>query len=155
MLFQKKTGQEDAWLRRRQDREKMISEQLKTARHARSGMDRYWNKMRAYYDGAHASLRETAMFLDELHLPWQPAVSTDGFIQVESQIERICRIFPSAAETSFGTRTGRKRASANMLSVIYWIKNDMEFKNIRNERRLNLYGTAVWKGRLLRRRRGG
>lgn len=123
----------------------MISEQLKAARHARSGMDRYWNKMRAYYDGAHASLRETAMFLDELHLPWQPAVSTDGFIQVESQIERDLPDFSFSGRDVIWDEDREKARQREHVVRYILDKNDMEFKNIRNERRLNLYGTAVWK----------
>lgn len=146
MFFQKKAGRDGAGVYDdRQDREKSIAEHLKNARRARAEMDRYWNKMRAYYDGTHASLRETALFLDEMHLPWQPAVSTDGFIQVESQIERELPDFSFSGRDVIWDEDREKARQREHIVRYVLDRNDMEFKNIRNERRLNLYGTAIWK----------
>ncbi|MBQ8497151.1 MAG: hypothetical protein IJ489_06850 [Clostridia bacterium] len=123
-------------------RERIIAENIKTARTARSSMDAYWQRMRAYYDGTHDTARQTDEFLSSLELPWRPCTVPDGFLHVEGQIEATPPDFEFSARTGHESDMARQREAI----VRYVVQNgDMTAKNAVNERRLNLYGSAVWK----------
>ncbi len=123
-------------------RERMAAENLETARIARAGMDTYWQRMRAYYDGTHETIKQTGAFLDTLSLPWQPCSVPDGFLHVEGQIEATPPDFEFSARTDGGAEMARQREAV----VRYVVQNaDLVSKNAVNERRLHLYGSAVWK----------
>lgn len=102
----------------------------------------YWRKMRRYYDGDHDIRSQTAHIFEENSLPWKAAQSTDGYLQVESLIE------PKIPDFEFCPREKNDSDKAKQRELItrYIVdSNDMEIKNSRNERRLGIMGSAVWK----------
>lgn len=123
-------------------RENIIAENVKNARAARSVTDEYWQRMRSYYDGTHETAKQTGDFLSSLELPWRPCSVPDGFLHVEGQIEAEMPDFEFSARTDGETELVRQRERVTR----YVVQNaDMTAKNAANERRLNLYGSAVWK----------
>ncbi len=123
-------------------REETVGFLLDFAARSRQDFDAYRRKMRAYYDGEHAIVKTAAEFSDSTSLPWIPAQSTDGYIHVETQIN------PNIPDFEFNPRdkTDAEKAKQRQKIVKYVSdNNDMEFKNGRNERRLNIEGSAVWK----------
>ena len=123
-------------------RERIIAENIDTARTARSAMEDYWQKMRGYYDGTHETARQTGEFLSGLSLPWTPCAVPDGFLHVEGQIEATPPDFEFSALTDGDTA----QVSIRDRLVRRIAQNaDLTAKNAVNERRLNLYGSAVWK----------
>lgn len=108
----------------------------------RFGIDDYWKRMRSYYDGTHDTAKQIASLLGSIDIPWTPAQSPDGYIHVESQVDTAIPDF------EFGGRGDEdsEKALQREKIVRYIIdKNNIEFKNSRNERNLGIYGTAVWK----------
>ena len=102
----------------------------------------YWKKMRRYYDGLHDINYMTGAFLDDMDIPWTPAQSADGYIHIETQIE------PEIPDFEFSPRNDYPYENAKMREdVVRHIcdVNEMTEMNTRNERRLNIYGSAVWK----------
>ncbi|MBQ9510220.1 MAG: hypothetical protein IJR55_00740 [Clostridia bacterium] len=102
----------------------------------------YWRRMKAYYDGRHDTARQTGSFLSCIDLPWTPAVVPDAYLHVESQIDSRTPDFEFAGRGEGDDAHAREREK-----VVRYVCdiNDMERKNAQNERRLNLYGSAVWK----------
>ena len=68
-------------------REERAASAVKEARFAKSGVEAYWQRMRAYYDGTHDTARQTGGYLCDADLPWQPAGVPDGYLHVESAID--------------------------------------------------------------------
>ena len=98
--------------------------------------------MCAYYNGCHDTARQTGDFLSSIDLPWVPASVPDAYMHVESQIDSHIPDF------EFSGRGDDDRAFASEREkVVRYVCdiNDMETKNAVNERRLGLYGSAVWK----------
>lgn len=123
-------------------RERMIAKNLETARIAKSGISEYWKRMRAYYDGDHDTQRQTQAMLSDMNLPFRLCSVPDGFLHVEGQIEAL------APDFEFSARNEREEAISKLREkVVRHVvdENDMVAKNAINERRLNLYGSAVWK----------
>lgn len=123
-------------------REEQAERLFSSARAQRSTTDDYWKKMRAYYDGCHETARQTGDFLSSIDLPWVPASVPDAYMHVESQIDSHIPDF------EFSGRGDDDRAfAAEREKVVRYVCdiNDMETKNAVNERRLGLYGSAVWK----------
>ncbi|MBQ0125289.1 MAG: hypothetical protein KBS59_03075, partial [Clostridiales bacterium] len=123
-------------------RENTIPLLLEDAKCAKSGTEQYFQKMKSYYDGTHITQSQTGAFISDMELPWKPATVPDGYMHVESQIDA------DVPEFEF---TGREpddedKARVRQQVVKFICDNaDLQTKNAVNERRLNLYGTAVWK----------
>ena len=98
--------------------------------------------MRAYYDGTHDTARRTGDFLTFVNIPWKPAELPDGYMHVESQVSPKLPDFEFSGWNSGDTDYARAREK--ITRYIFDI-NDMERKNATNERRLGIYGSAVWK----------
>lgn len=123
-------------------REETISFLLSEARKAKSSVEDYWKRMRDYYDGHHDTARQSGGFLASLDLPWTPATVPDAYLHVESQIDPRMPDFEFSGRGDGDGAIARQREK----TVRYVCDiNDMETKNAMNERRLNLYGSAVWK----------
>lgn len=124
------------------ERERRAAALLAHARAAKSDISSYWRRMRSYYDGTHETARETGDFLASLDLPWRPAGVPDGYMHVESQIEAEIPDFEFSGRGGTDAEKARQREQV----VRYIVQNsDIKIKNAVNERRLNLYGTAIWK----------
>lgn len=112
------------------------------ARQSRQNTDLYWKKMHRYYDGKHDITATCDNFSSENSLPFLPAQSTDGYIHVETQIQ------PTVPDFEFCPRdkTDFDKAKQREKIVKYICdNNDLDYKNSRNERQLNIKGSAVWK----------
>lgn len=112
-------------------------------RQERDEQEKYWVRMRSYYDGIHDTTREIDSFVQSQGLPWTPAQSSDGFIHVETQIDPVIPEFEmSGRDDDFDNAKAKQREAV----VRYVVENNpMEAMNNRNERRLNTYGNAAWK----------
>lgn len=123
-------------------REERAARLFSVARTAKSVTDDYWRKMRAYYEGRHDTARQTGDFLSAIDLPWSPASLPDAYMHVESQIDSHIPDFEfSGRGKDDGVFAGAREKVVRYVCDI----NDMETKNAVNERRLGLYGSAVWK----------
>lgn len=112
------------------------------ASRSKNGINEYWKKMRRYYDGEHDIAYETGRFAERSELPWNAAQSTDGFIQVETQLQ------PAVPDFEFSPRDKTDYEKAKQREkIVKFIcdNNELEYKNSRNERSLNIYGTAAYK----------
>lgn len=124
------------------EREETAANLLDKAVKHKESTEIYWKKMRRYYDGKHDIQSSCEIFSDEQNLPWIPCQSTDGYIHVETQIE------PDVPDFEFNPRNADDADKAKQReSIVKYVcdKNDMKFMNSRNERRLNVLGSAVWK----------
>lgn len=126
----------------RLEREETIAFLLDSAARRRDKTELYWKKMRRYYDGKHDIARTSLSFSDEHGLSWVPAQSTDGYIHVETQ---ICSSVPDFEFTPRDKSDYEKAKQREKIVKYICDNNDLDFKNSRNERELNIYGTAVWK----------
>ena len=126
----------------RADREETVKLLLDDAKCAKSGAEQYFQKMRSYYDGTHLTECQTGAFLADASLPWKPATVPDGYMHVESQIDADMPDFEFLGREESDTEKAKVRED-----VVRYVCDgaDLETKNAKNERRLNLYGTAVWK----------
>lgn len=126
----------------RDGREAVIKRLLDDAKCAKSGTEQYFQKMRSYYDGTHITESQTGAFISDASLPWTPATVPDGYMHVESQIDAEVPDF----EFSGREESDSDKAKLREEVVRYVCDNaDLDTKNAENERRLNLYGTAIWK----------
>lgn len=126
----------------RERREEAIQKLLDDAKSAKSGTEQYFQKMRSYYDGTHLTQSQTGQFIADAELPWKPATVPDGYMHVESQIDA------EVPDFEFSGRDGGDEATARMReSIVRYVCEhaDLKRKNAMNERRLNLYGTAIFK----------
>lgn len=123
-------------------REETVRLLLHRAAEGRRVFEEYWRRMRAYYDGEHEIAKHNAAFARENDIPWQAAQSTDGYIHVESQIDAALPDFEFLPRGDDDAEKVRQRER-----VVRYIteRNDLAYKNARNERRLGVLGTAVWK----------
>lgn len=99
-------------------------------------------KCKAYYDGEHDSEKYMGSLLGSLDIPWTPSLSTDAYIHVESQIDS------SVPDFEFSPREISDSAKAKRREYItrYVVdKNDLSYKNFRNERNIGILGSAVFK----------
>ena len=102
----------------------------------------YWKRMRRYYDGDHDIRNTNVMFAKERSIPWVAAQSTDGYVYVESQINMSVPDF----EFSPRDKTDYEKAKQRERIVRYICENNnLEYFNSRNERRLGILGSAVFK----------
>ena len=109
---------------------------------ARQTTEVYWRKMRRYYDGVHDIGYFSGSFSEDMNLPWTPAQATDGYVHVESQIDPNLPEFEFSPRASFGAEAAKKREeTVRRICDI----NDLAVLNTKNERRLGIYGSAVWK----------
>lgn len=123
-------------------REDTVKGLLHHARQSRAGMTEYWKKMRSYYDGNHGTSAFAESFAGENGLPFKAAQSSDGYIHVESQIDAA---LPEFEFSPRGKGDGDKARQRERLVRYICDRNDLEYKNSRNERRLGIFGSAVWK----------
>ncbi len=123
-------------------REDTIASLLSKAAEARRGMNEYWKKMKLYYDGIHPTSGFADAFGVENDLPFRCAQSSDGYIHVESQIDAV---LPEFEFSPRGKEDVEKAKQREKLVRYICDRNDMEYKNSRNERRLGILGSAVWK----------
>lgn len=108
----------------------------------KSDMKEYWDRMKRYYDGEHDIRKHSHDFSAAANLPWVAAQSTDGYIHVETQLQPAIPSF----EFSPRDRTDYDKAKQREKIVKFICdNNDMEYKNSRNERSLNIYGSAAYK----------
>lgn len=109
---------------------------------ARQSTDTYWRKMRRYYDGTHDIGYFSGSFCEEMNLPWTPAQSSDGYIHVESQIDPALPEFEFSPRGGYGADAAKKREETvrRICDV-----GELAVLNTANERRLGIYGSAVWK----------
>ena len=124
------------------EREETISFLYDYARLHKQSAEGYWDKMKRYYDGDHDIRSQTGGFSSVSNLPWLAAQSTDGYIHVETLIQ------PSIPSFEFTPRDRTDYDKAKQReNIVKFIcdNNDLEFKNSRNERSLNIYGTAAFK----------
>ena len=123
-------------------REETIEKLLDFAAKQRIAKTEYWKKMHDYYDGKHKISEASERFAYQNSLPWIPAQSTDGYLHVETQISSEVPDF----EFSPREKTDYDKAKQREEIVRYICdNNDLGYKNSRNERRLNIEGTAIWK----------
>ena len=112
-----------------------------SSRHKRN-TEEYWKKMRRYYDGDHDIRNTSVLFAKERSIPWVAAQSTDGYVHVESQINMTLPDF----EFTPRDKTDYEKAKQREKIVKYICENNrLEYFNSRNERRLGILGSAVFK----------
>lgn len=126
----------------REEREETIKLLLDDAKCAKSGAEQYFQKMKSYYDGTHLTESRTGQFLADAEIPWKPATVPDGYMHVESQIDADMPDFEFLGREESDAETAKVREA-----VVRYVCDgaDLETKNATCERRLNLYGTSVWK----------
>ncbi len=109
---------------------------------ARSGWEEYWIKCKNYYDGEHDTTNQLRTFISNNGLPWTPSQCEDGFIHVETQID------PNVPEFEFAGRDNEydagKAKKREYVCRYITEANGIQKQNIKNERRLGIYGTSVW-----------
>lgn len=123
-------------------REETAARLLARSAQARRTMNEYWKRMKLYYDGKHPTGAFSEPFAAENSLPFDCAQSSDGYIHVESQIDPM---LPEFEFSPRGRDDAEKAKQREKLVRYICDRNDMEYKNSRNERRLGILGTAVWK----------
>lgn len=123
-------------------REDTIRHLVEESALARQSTDTYWRKMRRYYDGMHDISFFSGSFCEDMQLPWSPAQAPDGFIHVESQIDSKLPEFEFSPRAGTSAHAVRQREE----TVRCICENAaLAEKNLQNERRLGIYGSAVWK----------
>ncbi|MBQ7291800.1 MAG: hypothetical protein IJW76_08785 [Clostridia bacterium] len=125
-----------------ESREAEIARLFREAASAKTQVEEYWQKMRAYYSGTHETARKTGAFLASVNVPWKPAQIADGYMHVESQV------VPKMPDFEFAPRSAEDGEAAKAREkIVRYIaeSNEMEAKNAMNERRLGVLGSAVWK----------
>ncbi len=103
----------------------------------------YWQRMKRYYDGKHDG-NDASVFNQKNDLPFEAALCTDGYIQVESQIDIRLPDFefsPRTADADDIAKAKQREAITRFVCDI----GELETKNALNERRLGIEGSAVWK----------
>ncbi len=118
-----------------------------------SNTERFQNyaKCKAYYDGEHESEKYMGSLLGSLDIPWSPSLSTDAYIHVESQIDSSVPDF----EFSPRERSDVDKAKRREYITRYIVdKNDLSYKNFRNERNIGILGSAVFKVSITENERG-
>lgn len=124
-------------------REKTIGFLYDNSLQKRQTYDEYCKLMRRYYDGTHDTTTEMASFINDSGLPWSPTQCTDGYIHVETQIDTNIPEFEFSGRDDDLDST---KAKTREYVVRYVLENNkMDVMNTRNERRINIYGAAVWK----------
>lgn len=124
------------------EREQTASFLFDYASKNKQSIKEYWDKMRRYYDGEHDIRAYGLEFSRHAELPWTAAQSTDGYIHVETEIQ------PQVPSFEFNPRdkTDVDKAKQREKIVKFIVdNNDLEYKNSRNERSLNIYGSAAYK----------
>ncbi len=127
----------------RESREKNIQFLFDNAKRRRQRYDEYCRDMKRYYDGEHDTTPQMAGFVQEQGLPWAPTQCTDGYIHIETQIDTN---IPEFEFTGRDDDLDSTKAKIREYLVRYVFENNpIAVMNTRNERRMNLYGAAVWK----------
>jgi len=124
-------------------REETVAALYGAARTAKLDVEALWRKYEDYHSGDHVTTREIAGFLRDKGIPWIPAVVTDPWIHVESQIT------PDIPDFEMLGRDGAldpARAKQREYVIKYVLEsNRVSHVNTRNERRLIKLGNAFFK----------
>ncbi len=124
------------------EREETAAFLFDCAKKSKQNKQSYWDKMRRYYDGEH-DIRQTGLeFARRASLPWLASQSTDGYIHVETQIQPALPSFEFNPRDKSDVDKAKQREKIVKFIVD---NNDLEYKNSRNERSLNIYGSAAYK----------
>ena len=123
-------------------REQTAQTLLESAANERRQYESYWSRMKRYYDGTHDITFDAGLREDSDTLPWKPAQSAEGFIHVESQIEADVPGFEFSPRGAYPY--DRAKARETLVEIIC-DSETLAAKNAVNERRLGIYGTALWK----------
>lgn len=109
----------------------------------RTAKEAEWIKHNDYYNFKHDAVAEMMEAMQNMELPWTPAVVPDCFVQVESQL------VPEVPQPEFRGRDDDQdstKAKERELAVRYIMEaNRISDMNTANERRLRKLGDAVWK----------
>lgn len=113
------------------------------AKSERAVTEHYWEKYNDYYNFIRGVSDEMRDFARENQIEWEPAVTVDPWVMVESQID------PKVPEPEFRGRDDdqdSQKAKQREFAVKYIMDaNRLEDKNTANERRLLKLGDAFWK----------
>jgi hypothetical protein len=113
------------------------------AKNERTGKEAEWIKHNDYYNFKHDAVQEMVDAMQDMELPWTPAVVPDCFVMVESQI------VPEVPQPEFRGRDDDQdgtKAKERELAVRYFMEaNRINDMNTANERRLRKLGDAIWK----------
>lgn len=127
----------------REDRERTVAMLFAEAKSARTMQETEWIRFNDYYNFMHDVSREIQEYCAENDMPYTPAVVSDPWVMVESQID------PNVPEPEFhGRDTDQDSAKAKQreYAVKYIVENNrLGDMNNANERRLLKYGDAFWK----------
>ena len=102
-----------------------------------------WQEMEDYYNGHHYSAEQLIKLQQEKGWDFEPPCLTDPYIQVESQIDVNIPQFQFKGRDN-DLDPERAKIREEVCKYVCHI-NRLERLNVLNERRLNKYGTAVWK----------
>lgn len=126
----------------RESREDTISFLMDSAVCARNDDMKKYAKCKAYYRGEHDSGKYFSELCGSLDIPWEPTVSTDAYIHVESQIDISVPDFEFSPREISDSANAKKR---EYITRYIADRNDLEYKNFRNERNIGILGSAVFK----------
>lgn len=126
----------------RESREETVSFLLDSMLAARAPQTKNYAKCKAYYYGEHDSAKYLSELVGSLDIPWMPSVCTDAYIHVESQIDATVPDFEFAPREPSDARNAKRR---EYITRYIADRNDLEYKNFRNERNIGILGSAVFK----------
>ena len=127
----------------REERERTVAMLFAEAKNARTMQETEWIRFNDYYNFMHDVSREIQEYCEENDMPYTPAVVSDPWVMVESQID------PNVPEPEFhgrDTDQDSTKAKQREYAVKYIVENNrLGDMNTANERRLLKYGDAFWK----------
>ena len=127
----------------KEDRERTVATLFSEAKNARTMQETEWIRFNDYYNFLHDASQEIREYCEENDMPFIPAVVSDPWVMVESQID------PSVPDPEFHGRDTDKdseKAKQREYAVKYIVENNrLKDMNTANERRLLKYGDAFWK----------
>ncbi len=126
----------------KESREDTISFLLDSMLSSRERRMKEYSKCRAYYRGEHDTVKYFGELMGDLDIPWQPSVATDAYIHVESQIDAAIPDFEFYPREKEDSDNAKRR---EYITRYIADRNDLEYKNFRNERNIGILGTAVYK----------
>ena len=154
MIFRRRKKNDKAAFRReplindinystREDRERTVAMLFAEAKNARTIQETEWIRYNDYYNFLHDVASEIREYCEENDMPFSPAIVSDPWVMVESQID------PNVPEPEFhgrDTDTDSAKAKQREYAVKYIVENNrLQDMNTANERRLLKYGDAFWK----------
>ena len=126
-----------------EERQNTAEENYERAKTARMMFEILWKENMEYYGNTHYSTKQLQQFIQEQGWDFNPPVSPDPFIQVETLIDTDVPSFEFKANDS---RMSQEQVSARERATQFvWDNNPMSEMNIENERSLGIVGTAFFK----------